>query len=54
MAKKLAEQQKIMLEACRRSRLLERLKERRLVEWRGACDREVDELAAESFLAKWK
>jgi hypothetical protein len=53
-ARKLAEQQKLMLEARRRCRLLERLEDRRLTEWRAACDRELDELAAESFLAKWK
>jgi flagellar export protein FliJ len=53
-AKRLAEQQKVMLEARRRCKLLERLEERKLTEWRAACDREIDELAAESFLAKWK
>jgi flagellar export protein FliJ len=52
--RKLAEQQATMLEARRRCRLLERLEERRLAEWRAARDREIDELAAESFLAKWK
>jgi len=51
-ARKLAEQQKLMLEARRRCRLLERLEERRLAEWREACDRELEELAAESYLAK--
>lgn len=53
-AHKLAEQQKVMLEARRRCKLLERLEERRLAEWRAARDKELDELAAESFLAKWK
>ena len=42
-----------MLEARRRCRLLERLKERRLAEWTTARDRELDELASESYLAKW-
>ena len=52
-ARKLAERQKTMLEARRRCRLLERLEERRFAEWREARDRELDELAAESYLAKW-
>jgi len=49
-----AAQLKIMLEARRRCRLLERLKERRLDEWQAANDRQMEELAAESFLARWK
>ncbi|HUI53648.1 MAG TPA: hypothetical protein VLY04_01665 [Bryobacteraceae bacterium] len=42
-----------MLEARRRCRLLERLKERRLAEWQAARDRELEELASESYLARW-
>ena len=42
-----------MLEARRRCRLLERLKERRLAEWTTARDHEVEEIAAESYLARW-
>ena len=52
-AQKLAEQQKVMLEARRRCRLLERLKEHRLTEWTAGRDREVEEIAAESYLARW-
>jgi hypothetical protein len=52
-AAKLADQQKQMLEARRRCRLLERLKERRLAEWKSACDREIEEIAAESYIARW-
>jgi len=52
-AKKLAEQQKLMLEARRRCRLLERLKERRLTEWTAQRDHELEEIAAESYLARW-
>ncbi len=52
-AQKLAEQQKRMLEARRRCRLLERLKERRLVEWTVARDHEIEETAAENYLARW-
>ena len=51
--KQLEAQQRIMLEARRRCRLLERLKERRLSEWQAAYDRELDEIASESFLARW-
>jgi flagellar export protein FliJ len=53
-AKKLAEQRQAMLEARRRCKLLERLEERKLAEWRATRNRELDELAAESYLVKWK
>jgi hypothetical protein len=49
----LAAQQQKMLEARRRCRLLERLKERRLAEWTLERDHEVEEIAAESYLARW-
>jgi hypothetical protein len=52
-ARAVAAQQAAMLEARRRFRLLERLKDRRLAEWKTACDRELDEIAAESYLAQW-
>ena len=42
-----------MLEARRRCRLLEKLKERRLAEWRAAAEREIEALAAEAFLTRW-
>jgi hypothetical protein len=42
-----------MLEARRRFRLLERLKDRRMAEWKQAGDREIEEVAAESYLARW-
>jgi hypothetical protein len=48
-----AEQEATMLDARRRCRLLEKLRERRLAEWQAAQDRELDERAAESFLAGW-
>ena len=41
-AKKLEAQETAMLEARRRLRLLERLKERRLAEWRAAENRELE------------
>jgi hypothetical protein len=37
----------------RRVRLLEKLKDRRLGEWRLAWQRETDSLASEAFLARW-
>jgi len=40
-------------EARRRCRLLERLKERRWTEWQLARDRELEELASDSYLAQW-
>lgn len=51
--RRVAERQKEMMEARRRVRLLERLKERRLGEWRAAFDRELEQQAAESYLAQW-
>ena len=46
-------QRAVMMEARRRCRLLDRLKERRRGEWQSACDREVEDAASESFLAGW-
>lgn len=40
-------------EAQRQCRLLEKLEERRLAAWRIEADRELENLAAESFLALW-
>jgi flagellar export protein FliJ len=51
--KELAVRQAAMLEARRRCRLLEHLKEKRLTEWQSAADRELDEVAADSYLAQW-
>ncbi len=51
--RELAVRQQALLEAQRRCRLLERLKERRLAEWRKGLDRELQEVASESFLARW-
>jgi len=49
----LAIRQAAMLEARRRCRLLEKLKERRSADWQAARDRELDELATDSYLAGW-
>ena len=51
--KKLEERRNATLEARRRCRLLERLKERRKGEWDTAFNRELEGVAAESFLAQW-
>lgn len=52
-ARELATQQAAMLESRRRCRLLERLRERRWSEWQAAADREIEEVAADSYLARW-
>ena len=51
--KRLEERRNAMLEARRRCRLLERLRERRKGEWDTAFNRELEAVAAESFLAQW-
>jgi flagellar export protein FliJ len=50
--KKLEARQATMLEARRRCRLFERLRDRRLAEWKTAYDRELEVLAGESYLAR--
>ena len=49
--RQLQEQEGVMLEARRRCRLLERLRERRWEQWRADSDRELEQFAAECFLA---
>jgi len=44
-------QQLVLLEARRRCRLLERLEQRKRAEWQAAAASEVEQLAAESYLA---
>ncbi len=51
--RRIAAQEAALMDARRRCRLLERLKERRQEEWRSATGRELEELASESFLAQW-
>jgi len=46
-------QRQKVLDAQRQCRLLEKLAECRRAEWRIAMDREMESLAAESFLARW-
>jgi hypothetical protein len=51
--RELAAQEAAMHEARRRCRLLERLRERRRAEWKTENDRELEQVAAESYLARW-
>jgi flagellar export protein FliJ len=50
----IAAQRARVLEAQRRVRLLEKLRARRLAEWQTAWQRESENFAAETFLARWK
>src|SRR5689334_1105860 len=45
-------QRVIVMESERKVRLLEKLKDRQLNSWQSACDRELEELAADSYLAR--
>lgn len=49
---KIHEQRNKVVEAKRQFELLERLKQKRVAEWRAAQDKEQEELAAELYLAK--
>jgi len=50
----IAAQQTRIVEAQRRARLLEKLRGRRLEEWRIAGEREMENFAGEAFLARWR
>jgi flagellar export protein FliJ len=52
-ARLVAEQHQKLAEARRRLKLLERLRERALTQWKVSADREIEELAAESHIAHW-
>jgi hypothetical protein len=51
--KAIGEQRRVMVEAQRRCRLLERLRERRHADWKAAADRDLEAMATESYLARW-
>jgi flagellar biosynthesis chaperone FliJ len=51
---RLNEQHQRLMEARRRLRLLERLRARRQEEWLAEVNRELEDFAAESHLARWK
>jgi len=46
------QQRLVVMEARRRTRLMEKLRERKLAEWKYLFDRELEETAAESFLSR--
>ncbi len=46
-------QRERIIEAHRRFRLLEKLRSRRMEEWRVASNREMENFASEAFLARW-
>ncbi len=52
LASKIEKQRDAVVEAERKVKLLDRLKERKFQEWRAASDRELDDLAADSHLAR--
>ncbi|MEN6534022.1 MAG: hypothetical protein ABFD89_10195 [Bryobacteraceae bacterium] len=47
-------QRKKMIEARRRLRMIEKFKERRFAEWQTSLSRELEDLASESYLARWQ
>ena len=49
-----SKQQKAVVEARRRVRLIEKLEERQFQAWKAAADREQENLASELYLARWK
>lgn len=52
-ARRIVAQRQRCVEAHREQQLLERLKQRRLTEWKYEAAKELEELASESFLSKW-
>jgi flagellar protein FliJ len=51
---RLARQRRSYTEARREHRLLEKLRERQLAEWTREAGREMDKVAGELYLARWK
>jgi hypothetical protein len=52
--KQVSAQRQKVLEAQRQFRLLEKLHVRRYADWQREVEKELESLAAESFLARWK
>jgi len=50
---RIEQQQRKVVEANRRKRLIERLKERRLAEWTAEVEKEFQQLAEETYLSSW-
>jgi hypothetical protein len=53
LVQRIEQQTMVVAERRRDARLLEKLRERRLVEWRQAADREVEQFAEDSFMSKF-
>lgn len=53
-AQRLVRQRRSYMEASREHRLLEKLRERQLAEWTREAGREIDKVAGELYLARWK
>jgi flagellar export protein FliJ len=53
LEKQVAEQRTRLLKARRDFRVLEKLREKRWKEWQYLADREIEDVAAEAYLAKW-
>ena len=49
---RIKEQRRILMEAHRRFQLLDGMRDKAMVTWTAACDKEQEEVAAELFLAK--
>jgi len=52
MEVRIKEQRRLLMEAHRRFQLLDGLRDKAMVTWTAACDKEQEEVAAELFLAK--
>jgi flagellar protein FliJ len=52
LGSKIEKQRDAVVEAERKVKLLDRLRERKFQEWRAASDRELDDLAADSHMAR--
>jgi flagellar export protein FliJ len=52
--RRIAEQRGRVIEAQRKVKLLERLREKALRQWTAEVNREIESFAAEAFLARWR
>jgi hypothetical protein len=53
LLKRRQEQQRLTVEAERRVKLLEKLREQRFAEWEAAMEREQESFAGDAYLARW-
>ena len=54
LSRRVAVQRQELLEARRRYEVLDRFRGREKLRWKAAFDQELEQLAAENFLARWK